>query len=664
MLDQSCRLRPRVRRRGRSAFAAGGLALSLAAAPAAPAVAQTPGAEEASPPATFREELSVTGRAVASDATTATVIDRAEIEASGARTALELLRHVPGVQVLSFGSRGGRAVARIRGGNSNFVLVLLDGIPLNNPTDLEGGTFDLSSLPADEVERIEVVRGPQSYFFGSSALAGVINIVSRRSEGLGSRFEARLEAGEASLLRAGGAISGTAGDGRTGYSLGAGWEEEAERIADESFEQLNVQGTFTRLLGEASSLRLSGRYADWTAEDYQDASGGPVFGSGELRRADRRQTSLGAAWDLGAGGRVRHALSGSVDRQEADVESPGVVPEVPPSVEATRFTRMRLGWLTTVEAGRGVRASAGVEVEREEADNDSTLFLPPFFGGPVEGDYRRERTTPGGFAELAVERGDLVVEAGLRADLPEDAGTEWSPRLGFRYRLPGRGALVHGSWSQAFKLPSFFALASPRELGGNPDLRPEESTGIDLGVELESPDGDLGAGLTVFHNRYENLIDFDFDLFQNVNRSSVEADGVELFARWRPLPALSLAADLYRQDLEDPDSDRPLLNQPEWIAGARLEWRPAPPLRVWLDGRHVGSSLDRQIPVPERDRVDGYTVFDLALTWERPAGWEVLVRVDNLADEDYEHFIGFPEPGRSVRAGVRYRFGSAAGAGP
>ena len=650
----------RARRRRRRTLAIVGLALSLAGAPAAPA-AETPGEEEPPPP-TFREELSVTGRALGSEGATATVVERAEIEASGARTVLELLRHVPGVQVLSFGSRGGRAVARVRGGNSNFTLVLLDGIPLNNPTDLEGGTFDLSSLPADGVERIEVVRGPQSYFFGSSALAGVINVVSRRGDAPGPRVDARLEAGEASLLRAGGAVSGTAG--RSGYSLDVGWEEEAERIAGESFEQLNVQGTFTRLLGEESSLRLSGRYADWQADDYQDASGGPVFGSGELRSAERRQASLGAAWSLGGGGRVRHALSGSVDRQEADVSSPGVAPEVPPSVEATRFTRLRLGWLTTVEAGGGLRASAGVEVEREEADNDSTLMLPPFLGGALSGDYRLERTTPGAFAELALERGDLVVEAGLRADLPEDAGTEWSPRLGFRYRFPGRGALVHGSWSQAFKLPSFFALASPRELGGNPDLRPEESAGVDLGVELESAAGDLGAGLTVFRNRYENLIDFDFDLFQNVNRSSVEAEGVELFARWRPAPVLALAADLYRQELDDPGSDRPLLNQPEWIAGARLEWTPAAAVRLWLDGRYVGSSRDRQIPVPGRDAVDDYTVFDLALGWEHSARWEVTVRVDNLTDESYEHFIGFPEPGRSVRAGVRYRAGSARSARP
>jgi iron complex outermembrane receptor protein/vitamin B12 transporter len=599
----------------------------------------------------FVEELSVTARAREAGGGAVTVIDRAAIEASNARTVAELLGQAAGVQVLSFGARGGRSTARIRGGNANFTLVMLDGIPLNNPTDLEGGTFNLASLPLSHVERIEVIRGPQSYFFGSSAMAGAVNVVSRRGESVKPRVQAELEAGHASLLRSAAAISAAAGRGD--YFLGVTWEEEEERIAEESFEQLNVQGNFSVPLGE-STLRLTGRYTDWQADDYQDASGGPVFGTGELRSTDHRQGSLGLRWRNGGGGRWRHGFSGSADRQQAEIASPGVAPLVPPSVEDTTYTRLRLGWLTAVEPRAGLRVRMGADVEREEGENDSVLLLPPFLGGALSGDYHLERTTPAAFVETAAERGGLVVEAGLRADLPEHSGPEWSPRIGLGYRFADSGVLLRGTWSQAFKLPSFFALASPPELGGNPDLLPEKSTGVDLGVALESRSGAVSAALTLFHNRYRNLIDFDFDLFLHVNRSTVEADGVELSARWKPAGAVAIGADLYWQDLEDPGSDRPLLNQPEWIAAARLEWTLARSLRLWLGGRYTGGSPDVQIPVPERGAVDAYAVFNLAATWRWSPRWQLRARLDNLTDEDYEHFVGFPEPGRSLRVGVWY----------
>lgn len=614
---------------------------------------------EAGPRAAFAEELSVTARAVASEGAAVTVIDREALDAANVRTVAEALRGIAGVQVLSFGTRAGRSTAWIRGGNPNFTLVLLDGIPLNDPMDAEGGTVNLESLSAAHVERIEVIRGPHSYYFGSSALAGVVNIVTRSGEAAGdaagaSGWEARAETGTASLLRAGASASGPAGRGH--YYLGAGWEREEERVAEESLRQLDLHGKLTLPLGGASALRVTTRVTDRATRDYPEASGGPLFGSGELRDVDHRQVSLGALWTRDAGGR-RHRLSAAVDRQDVAAESPGVAPLVPPSTEDRRFTRLRLGWSSRLELAAGLRLTGGAEVEREAADNRSTLLLPPFLGGPVAGDYALDRTTPAAFAELAFDRGPFRAEAGLRADLPEDLSTAWSPRLALSWRPSGGPVRLHGSWSEAFKLPSFFALASPPALGGNPDLVPEESTGTDLGVRWESASGDLSAGLTLFRNRYENLIDFDFGRFLHVNRSVVEAEGAELAVGWSPTPALTARADLTWQDLEDPASDRPLLNQPERIASVRLDWRATEALRAWLEGRYLGESLDVQIPVPDRTRVDDATLFDLALTWRWTRALEVEARVDNLTDEDHQQLIGFPQPGRSLRVGLRLEAG-------
>ena len=598
-----------------------------------------------------REELSVTSRPLESETSSVTVIDAAAIQAAGTRTAVDLLRQVAGIHILSTGARGGRATAQMRGGDTNFTLVLLDGVPLNNSTDIEGGAFDFSTLPVDHIERIEIVRGPHSYYFGSTALAGVVNFVTKRGTSEEPDYEAQLEAGSGSLLR--GVASVGARKGRADYFVGLSWEEESERVAEESFEQFNLQGSLGLQLAEDSSLRLTARATDLATEDYPDASGGPVYGSGELRDSDLRQYTLGALLEVGDQQRWNNSLSLAWDRQDLDRQSPAVFPLVPPSVEETTYSRGRLGWLSQFNQSEQLRFTGGLEVEREDGVNSSLLLLPPFLGGAIEGDYDLARTTPAAYAELALDRGPLFLEAGVRADFPEDRDTEWSPRLGVHYRFRDSGVALRASWSRAFKLPSFFALASPPALGGNPDLEPEASIGVDLGIELE-PSTELSAGVTLFDNQYKNLIDFDFDLFRHVNRASVDAQGVEAYVRWKAASGLRIWSDLMVQSVEDPSSDQPLLQIPDWKVSLQILWDPTRSLHLKLEGLYVDESLDRQIPVPQLDRVDSYTVFHLAATWEFIDRWQLRVRVENLTDEEYEHFIGFPEPGIGGRVGVRF----------
>jgi outer membrane cobalamin receptor len=597
----------------------------------------------------FREDVLVRARAPASPAATVTVIDREAIESSQARTVDELLEQVAGVHILTSGSRGGSSSAQIRGGDPNFTLVLLDGVPLNDSTDLEGGAVNLKSLPTSSIERIEVARGPLSYFYGSSALGGVIHIMTRRRAGERVRLSA--DGGDASFFRATAAASGSAG--RSEFYVGAGWEQEQERVADESFDQLNFQGTVSVPLGSKASLRLAGRAASWDAVDYPEASGGPIYGTGEVRHSEHGEWSLGADVALPTGGNWKHRASATFYHHDLDRESPGTLPLVPPSREGTSYLRARFGWLTSVEVSPSVQWSAGVDLESENGSNESTLLLPPEFGGEVPGDYDLSRTTPGAFTEVVAEKGRLLVELGLRADIPEDTPVEWSPRVGARYRIFGGTSFVRGSLSRAFKLPSFFVLGSPPALGGNPELNPETSLGFDLGVEHRTESGTLDLYLGVFLNEFRNLIDFDFDRFTHVNRSRVEARGVELTATVRPVDELALGSNLTWQSVDDPQSTSPPLNQPEWTAGVRATWTPLSSFTLRGEGHFVSSSFDRQLPVPEIDSVDGYAVWDAAATWRFSSRWEIRGRIDNLTNESYQTFVGFPEPGRSFWAGVQ-----------
>ena len=601
------------------------------------------------------EVITVVDRAFESETSTVTTIDRPAIERSGARTVAELIQHLAGVYVVSTGARGGTSHALTRGGDPNFSVVMLDGVPLNDPTGVQGGGFNLATMSLRQIESVQVLKGPHSYFFGSNAVAGVVNLTTRAG-GEVPHAEILLEGGDHSLKHATVSVGGASGPGTSGkgdFFLGADFEEEDQTIAEDSFEQTNVQGSLGFELNERASLRLVGRFADWKTDDYPESSGGPVLGDGELRHTEGRQLSLALNLSLMAGG-WHHAGSARLNRSNTELESPAIFPLVPPSVEDREYTRSQLSWAATREVSSRLTVTAGGQIDSEDATNDSVLILPPFFGGEISGNYQLDRTTLGTFVEAAFEHGNLALEIGARADRPEDLALEWSPRLGFRYHFGETDWQLRGSWSRAFKLPSFFALASPPQLGGNPDLLPETSVGADLGVELKR--GNTRAGVVLFSIDYQDLIDFDFDTFSHVNRSRISADGVELFARWQPTSGLLLAWNGTLQDVDDLHSADPVLNQPDWFGSVSVSWAPLDALHLRLDARFADGSADRQLAVFTRDSVEGSEVVGFGVAWRVADSWLLSGRVDNLTDEEYELFIGFPQPGRTARVGIEYDF--------
>jgi vitamin B12 transporter len=403
----------------------------------------------------------------------------------------------------------------------------------------------------------------------------------------------------------------------------------------------------------SAHLSLKARGLSWEGDDYPDASGGPVYGSGELRHADHEELSLATGLSFGE----RHELTASVYRHGMDRQSPAVFPLVPASTEETRFTRTRVGWSSVLRTFQGGRWSAGVDAQRESGRNDSLLLLPEEFGGPVEGDYDVSRTVAGAYTELIADRGPWTFELGSRVDVPEEGGTQWSPRLGVGWR-PTDCVRVHASAGRAWKLPSFFALASPPALGGNPDLRPETVIGGDLGADWRlghGVDAGFDAGLTLFYNRYRDLVDFDFERFLHVNRSEVETRGVEGVLGWHSGDRVSVQASATWQDFEDLVTHARLRHRPEWTGGLRVLWKPAPAFTVDADVQAVSRFFDEQIPVETRDTVEAHELVGMGAAWRFSGPWELRLRVDNLLGEDYETLIGFPGPDRSVRLGLRWK---------
>lgn len=599
------------------------------------------------PSETFYATATVQERSVDEATHAVTVVDREAIDLSGVRTTTELLQGVAGVHVTTSGTRGGTVSASIRGGDPNFTFIFLDGIPLNDITDPQGGAFNLDSLPVTLVERVEIVRGPLSSFYGSTGQAGIIQLVTRRGDGEPS-LEVEVGGGNASLRRMTAAVGGETQQGGD-FFIGFFGEEEKERIADEAFEQWNVQGSFGIPVGDAA-LRWTARASSWDATDYPEASGGPIYGSGALRDSEHDELSTGLELLHG-----QHRFSLGWSRHELERQSPGVFPMVPPSTEATLYERSRLGWAATLLSRSGLEVAAGLDVEREEGRNESLLLLPPFLGGDVSGNYDVDRTQGGAHLQLLKRHGDLLLDLGIRADLVED-GEELSPRLGLSWR-PGQGPwLWRVSAGRAFKLPSFFALASPLALGGNPELAPETSFSWDAGVERSWDAAGVRLGLNVFSSRFEDLVDFDFETFLHINRSQVDAEGAELSLAWRaPAARFSLDAALTWQETEDRATGQALLRRPDWSGMLSLSWRPNDAVTLGLDLQSVGRLPDAQIPVPELAFAPAYELLHLAASWQVHPHWQLRARLDNLLDESHETLIGFPGAGRAAALSLRYK---------
>jgi outer membrane cobalamin receptor len=614
-----------------------------------------PESPDARPPV-FYETTTVTARPVPSATGSVTVVGPEEVRAAEARSAAEILRAVPGLQLLSSGGRAGQTNAYLRGGDPNYTLVLLDGIPLNDSTDLQGGAVNLEELPAGFVERAEIVRGPSTSFYGTSSLSGVVQLFTPRGGPGPVKASLGAETGNSELVRGFARASGPAGE-RGGLSAGLSWDQERHRIAEDRFRQLDAWASASLGLGATTDLRLVGRFADGEADDYPDASGGPVYGSGELRYTAHRDLALGAQLETGNPAGRRHQLSVGLARRERDRTSPAVPPLVPASSEEATFTRLRLSWHVPLHRTSRTEVDAGASGDGEWGESASVLQLPPFLGGDVPGDYRETRWSGGAFAGIRHEtalgggRGSVLLEAALRADVATTDSAQLNPRAGVVVRPGGGTTRLRASAGRASKLPSFFALASPRALGGNPELRAESAWGGEAGLEHDWRAARLSVGATYFLQRYEDLVDFDFEEFLHVNRSRVRTQGVELTARWQPHPSLAVDAQATYLDAKDLDGGV-LLHEPRWTGGVRLTWQPDARLSLRLQARGVAGSYDEQIPVPDRDWVDGYSLLGIAGSWRAGRGLTLRARLDNLADRSYETLIGFPGPGRSFWAGL------------
>jgi vitamin B12 transporter len=597
------------------------------AAAALPALA---GVSAAQQPAPVAENVVVTATAAPETepgiGAATTVITRERIEASGYRTVADVLRLVPGLDIVRSGSDGSVTFAEIRGANSTQTLVMVDGQRLNSPY-FPG--YDLSGLTTENVERIEVVRGPFSAIYGSDAIGGVIQIFTRRPvAGLSGR--ATLEGGDSG--QGGGSIFAGYGWGPFGV---AGSYRNIRVGGDRPNSDWHAQNGSARV--EASAGDAARFALEAAVDDSRVGVPGPVGGeTPHARYTDREERiALPVTFRPAEGHNASLLLADVVSRPTFDDPDSGFSSK-------TRARSLQVRGADAWTSGAN-RLTGFFSFERGTVDDSSN------FGVNLDGQHTE--IWGGGLEDTLHLPSRVTVTAGVRYDRHSQFGDAWSPRGTVAWVSADDLWKVRASGGSAFRAPTVGELYYP--FSGNPNLKPERSTSWEVGAERYVAGGRIEASL--FWNDYRDLIVYDFSRFGNFNVGSARARGAEVVGRVDVAKFLALDAGYTYLDATDRTTGDPLIRRPRHRAFLSADVRPVGGLSIVPRAVFVGSRADRDAltgaPVenPSYVRVDLFARYDFTR-------FAPYARVENLTDRRYEEVAGYPAPRRRWSAGLEAKF--------
>ncbi len=590
-----------------------------------------------------------------------TVISREEIEQRNKTFVLDLLRSVPSVDVTRSGGPGGQTYVGIRGAKQEHTLVLVDGVRVNDPAST-GGSFDFANLPTDTIERIEILRGPQSTLYGSDAMGGVITIITRRGEGKPTGFVSA-QGGSFSTAREQASVSG--GAGPLNFSLGLSREDTrgissaGEQYGNHETDAYHATSVSTRL-GVAPSRNFGFDCIVRYLNDKTDLDNGGGAGQDDpnsivrseqvLVRGQGRLSLFDDRWEQKLG--ISFTNLDRNYRNDIDASHPDTSDRASYHGQSLAFD-----WQHILRVHKTNTVTLGVETREEKAHSD-------YFSWSSYGPYssvfpeQSDRIT-GYYLQDRISLWDAwFTTLGVRLDDHSRFGTEATYRFTTSYMVKQTATRFKGSFGTGFKAPSLYQLYEPTY--GNRSLNPEKSDGWDIGVEQALLDGRVELGATWFSNDFEALIEFDSSASRYKNTARAESYGVELSTTVRPTDDLTLRAGYTWTKTKDKSTGLELLRRPENKLSFDANYRFLEKGNVNLELAYVGKRQDTRFdPVTyasTRVELGGYLLANLAASYDVSRWLQVFARVENLLDRRYEEVWGYGTPGIGGYGGVRVSF--------
>lgn len=581
------------------------------------------------------------------------VVTQEELQQGRYQNVAQALRKVPGLDIVQSGARGGDVAAFIRGGNSSQTLVLLDGIELNNPAS-PNRAFNLANLTLENVERIEIIRGPQSTIYGSDAMGGVINIISKKAQ-RGTRVSASTEAGSYNTYNQVGSLS--YGDDTYDFTSGVTRQDVGNISAagakygnteHDDYQNTSVSGRLKFYPNEKVDGAVTTRYTRSNAG--LDNSGGvggddpnrryhneEFFSRAEVASHHLGESLTPSAWFA----YTNHSLT---DTNNPDQMSSEYLRS------AYKGDLSDAGAKMTWEAAKYFSAVLGGESQAERAQ--SNYSSDGAYGPYNDVLDQRSATTNSTFLETRTSYNEkLYIDGGVRYDHHSIFGSATTYRIAPAWHVTSLTKL-RGSVGTGFKAPSLVQLYSSF---GNPDLDAERSTGWDVGVDQTIVRDRVTTSLTFFRNDYNNLITFNPSTFVLDNIDSAHTQGIEAAANVTLTKTFSVKTAYTYTESQDESTKEALLRRPLNKGSVTLVYAPSSRLTTQLQWRVYSARKDMDYSAypPAVTSLGGYGIVDLAATYKLSERYELFTRVENLFDQEYEEVLGYGTLGSAAYGGVR-----------
>jgi vitamin B12 transporter len=580
----------------------------------------------------------------------ASVISSEELEQKQIQRVSDALREVPGLSVVQTGSPGQLTSVFTRGLRSEHTQVLLDGIPINQGLQ---GAFNFADFTTEDIDRIEVVRGPQSTIYGPRALAGVIQIFTKQGTGTpGVMFAA--EGGSYDTFREWSQSDGKVDD--FDYSVGASrLDSENARpnnnyrntvaIADVGWSP-NPPSPGTGSVVASEQLRIGSLFT-YSVSDIGLPN--TIFDPRPIDHFLTERWLIGPHIDWKPTEWWDHKLIVAYDHERQINE-----PNEDGFVGATRalFERTQVDYQNNLRPASWLTLTSGFYYSRINAGQERPFVL---FGPTFISDHTNETA---GFLEATLTPIDnLILVAGGRFDHFNQFGGIWTYRFAGSYKIDKTNTILHSSVGTGFSPPS----SQDKIFGNNFGLKPEEDLGWDIGIRQQLWQNRVDVGLTYFHNDLSNVIGFN-GLFDTLNLGSAETQGLEAELHAQPIPNLVFTAAYTYLEAEKTSS-----KDVSQLQGARLPRRPRnevyvsasylwwKKLRTVVEAKFVNAREELNFGGPNFD-IEDYSFVNIAAEYEVNPHFSIFGRIDNLTNEHYSEVFGFPALGRAAYGGVKVRF--------
>lgn len=570
-----------------------------------------------------------------------TIITGEEIQKKGKKTVIDVLKDIPGISIVQYGSPGGSSSIYTRGTNNAHTLIMIDGVRVGDPMSTDG-KMSIADLSTDNIERIEIVRGAQSVLYGSDAIGGVINIITKKGKGK-PKFYLSAEGGSFETFREKAGVSGSndkvnyaASVSRLDMKRVSRADEDLGNTERDYYHDTNISARVDGQISETVRMGFSARHSE-SSMDYDDSE------TDANKVQDTTITSVATNFDQDLFDWWQHVIKLGVTEVKRDYTKDGNFDSL------YNGTNKVASWQHNFFIGEIDTITAGFDYQEEIGDSQSSW-------GSSYNITNKSVNTKSFFIQnkLTLFQG-LSFTLGARHDDHQTFGGEDTYKGALAYFYENTGTKVRGSYGTGFHAPSLYQLYSSY---GDTNLKPEESKGYDVGIDQELFDKKILLSATYFHTKIDDLIDWNSVTSKYYNVGKVKTKGWETSFSVKPLTWLSFDVhytytEAKNEDEGDTNNGKDLIYRPKHAGGFSLNIEPLEKLNVNLNTQYVGRRYRNAGNTAE---MPDYTLFNLAASYDMMKWLKIFGRVENLTDQKYQSIYKYGEPCIGFYGGVKVTF--------